>query len=76
MIELSEVNRLQILNELLNSISNILENGEHSDSIHEKVSQHVKAIEYLLGLEEIQTSGEDLTTIQAKIDQANSFINQ
>jgi hypothetical protein len=77
MIEISgEVNRLQTLSEVSNYLSDALQKGEHSDSIHEKISLYIKTIEHLLSLEEVQNSGQDLTVFQEKIDQANQFINQ
>lgn len=77
MIEiLKEVNKLQTLIEISNYLSEALAKGEHSDYIHEKISLYIKTIEYFLSLEEIQNSGEDLTSFQAQIDQANQFINE
>jgi hypothetical protein len=77
MIEFSgEVNRLQTLSEVSNYLSDALQKGNYTSSDYEKILLYIKTVEYLLSLEEVQNSGQDLTVFQAKLDQANQFINQ
>lgn len=76
MIELSnELNRVSSLNDVVGSLNAILGRGEHSDSIHERISRHVACIQFLLEQEDVKNSV-DSATFQTLINQANSFIGQ
>lgn len=76
MIEVSaELNRVSSLNDIVNSLNTIIEKGEHSDTIHEKISRHVAGIQFLLEQDDVKNLV-DSSTFQTLINQANSFIGQ
>lgn len=67
-------NQISAMGDSVWLINKLINEGNHSENIHDTIDRNVRHLEIMLGKDHIQNSGSDLTQFETAITDGKAFI--